>query len=188
MHDRSDGGLFTTLVEMAFAGHCGLTLESQRSELLTPVSVSMKSLGLCCRLNLKASICGRKPACSRPAHARLWGRRNRISRSDFPRFATSRVLCAGRARPAAGRRSAINCRAFAIILSVLRRRSQRLRMTADPGLSMTVPAGVTAALLAPMVQPGVKPKVAILREQGVNSQWKWRPRSRPQALKPLMCI
>jgi phosphoribosylformylglycinamidine synthase len=26
-HDRSDGGLFTTLVEMAFAGHCGLTID-----------------------------------------------------------------------------------------------------------------------------------------------------------------
>ena len=26
-HDRSDGGLFTTLVEMAFAGHCGLIID-----------------------------------------------------------------------------------------------------------------------------------------------------------------
>src|SRR5262245_52595546 len=25
-HDRSDGGLFATLVEMAFAGHCGLNV------------------------------------------------------------------------------------------------------------------------------------------------------------------
>ena len=41
---------------------------------------------------------------------------------------------------------------------------------ADPGLSMAVPAGVTAALVAPMVSLGVKPRVAILREQGVNSQ------------------
>ncbi|MCW9018180.1 MAG: phosphoribosylformylglycinamidine synthase, partial [Kangiellaceae bacterium] len=28
-HDRSDGGLFTTLVEMAFAGHCGLNIDLQ---------------------------------------------------------------------------------------------------------------------------------------------------------------
>jgi phosphoribosylformylglycinamidine synthase len=26
-HDRSDGGLFSTLVEMAFAGHCGLDID-----------------------------------------------------------------------------------------------------------------------------------------------------------------
>ena len=25
-HDRSDGGLFVTLLEMAFAGHCGLDI------------------------------------------------------------------------------------------------------------------------------------------------------------------
>ena len=36
MHDRSDGGLFTTLVEMAFAGHCGLTLEVPDDEPLLP--------------------------------------------------------------------------------------------------------------------------------------------------------
>jgi phosphoribosylformylglycinamidine synthase len=26
-HDRSDGGLFTTLLEMSFAGHCGLKVD-----------------------------------------------------------------------------------------------------------------------------------------------------------------
>ncbi|MFV8147970.1 AIR synthase-related protein, partial [Enterobacter cloacae complex sp.6722787] len=26
-HDRSDGGLFVTLVEMAFAGHCGINVD-----------------------------------------------------------------------------------------------------------------------------------------------------------------
>ena len=26
-HDRSDGGLFTTLCEMAFAGRCGLDID-----------------------------------------------------------------------------------------------------------------------------------------------------------------
>ncbi|MGX8895271.1 AIR synthase-related protein, partial [Enterobacter cloacae] len=26
-HDRSDGGLFVTLAEMAFAGHCGLNVD-----------------------------------------------------------------------------------------------------------------------------------------------------------------
>ena len=36
MHDRSDGGLFTTLVEMAFAGHCGLTLDIPKNEPLLP--------------------------------------------------------------------------------------------------------------------------------------------------------
>ena len=29
-HDRSDGGLFVTLTEMAFAGHCGLDIQLDR--------------------------------------------------------------------------------------------------------------------------------------------------------------
>jgi phosphoribosylformylglycinamidine synthase len=33
-HDRSDGGAFTTLVEMAFAGRSGLTLEVDDAECL----------------------------------------------------------------------------------------------------------------------------------------------------------
>ena len=28
-HDRSDGGLITTLLEMAFAGNCGIEIEMQ---------------------------------------------------------------------------------------------------------------------------------------------------------------
>jgi phosphoribosylformylglycinamidine synthase len=31
-HDRSDGGLITTLLEMAFAGNCGLAIDIQKSE------------------------------------------------------------------------------------------------------------------------------------------------------------
>jgi len=33
-HDRSDGGLFTTLAEMAFAGHCGLNVEIPETDAL----------------------------------------------------------------------------------------------------------------------------------------------------------
>ena len=35
-HDRSDGGLFTTLVEMAFAGHCGLDIDLSELSLINP--------------------------------------------------------------------------------------------------------------------------------------------------------
>ena len=31
-HDRSDGGLFVTLVEMAFAGRCGLEIDLESAE------------------------------------------------------------------------------------------------------------------------------------------------------------
>src|SRR3546814_9140036 len=41
-HDRSDGGLLTTVVEMAFVGHCGLSLKSEEhtSELQSLMRIS----------------------------------------------------------------------------------------------------------------------------------------------------
>ena len=42
-HDRSDGGLFTTLAEMAFAGHCGVDIQLQALGAEDNVPYSMKN-------------------------------------------------------------------------------------------------------------------------------------------------
>ena len=42
--------------------------------------------------------------------------------------------------------------------------------TADPGLSMTLGFNPDEDITAPFISTGIRPKVAILREQGVNSQ------------------
>jgi phosphoribosylformylglycinamidine synthase len=39
-HDRSDGGLITTLLEMAFAGNCGMDVEISRGEVASPLQSS----------------------------------------------------------------------------------------------------------------------------------------------------
>ena len=55
-HDRSDGGLITTLLEMAFAGNCGMEIEvkSQKSEVrseeITAILFS-EELGLSYRIS-----------------------------------------------------------------------------------------------------------------------------------------
>jgi phosphoribosylformylglycinamidine synthase len=38
-HDRSDGGLITTLLEMAFSGNCGIDLSIEAQETLSPLAV-----------------------------------------------------------------------------------------------------------------------------------------------------
>jgi len=50
-HDRSDGGLFTTLVEMAFAGHCGLEIELPQDDAAT----SAPALAVTTRRQIKGS-------------------------------------------------------------------------------------------------------------------------------------
>ncbi len=169
LHDRSDGGLFTTLVEMAFAGHCGLTLEVPKGELLLPFLFN-EELGVVLQIE--------------PESLSLW--------SETARARGLRMLDLGAPQPdhqiqifQDSQPVACYARgALAQCWSTVSYQLQGLRDhpecveeafsaladDSDPGLSMTVPAGVTAALLAPMVHTGVKPKVAILREQGVNSQ------------------
>jgi phosphoribosylformylglycinamidine synthase len=48
-HDRSDGGLFATLAEMAFAGHCGLDITLAAGESHLRQNSSRKNWGPCCR-------------------------------------------------------------------------------------------------------------------------------------------
>ena len=49
-HDRSDGGVFATLVEMAFAGHCGLDIKLPAGGATAPPArCSPKNSASCCR-------------------------------------------------------------------------------------------------------------------------------------------
>ena len=47
-HDRSDGGLVTTLCEMAFAGHCGLDIELDGIGDALPVLFNEVTVCKCC--------------------------------------------------------------------------------------------------------------------------------------------
>ena len=57
-----------------------------------------------------------------------------------------------------------------MIRSAPTRSSRRRRAEADPGLRSTLSFDPEEDIAAPYVARGVRPAVAILREQGVNSQ------------------
>ena len=84
LHDRSDGGLVTTLLEMAFAGNCGISVDLNDAAAADAIEAlfseelgfvlevpppcgppSLASCGLRCRL--ESSACARR--CSRPPHS-----------------------------------------------------------------------------------------------------------------------
>ena len=67
-HDRSDGGVFTTLCEMAFAGRCGLDIDADNADL--QAFLSMRNPVSCCRS--ARNTCRRYARlCSSPAFPRL---------------------------------------------------------------------------------------------------------------------
>jgi phosphoribosylformylglycinamidine synthase len=169
-HDRSDGGLFATLCEMAFAGNCGFDLQLPAtgsaiaqlfSEELGAV-VQLRAADLA-RLQTIFAAHGLASALTdlgevqtsqtlRIVHA---GDTLEFSRSELRRAwsETSHRMRLLRDDPESAREE------FAAQLQL-----------DDPGLSFKLGFDAQADIAAPYVNTGARPRVAVLREQGVNSQ------------------
>ena len=171
-HDRSDGGLFVTALEMALAGHCGITLELADGETLA--QLFNEELGWLIQVPAadwpalqagleQAGLADAAQVIGRPLHAGGGAARLRIEQAG--QAIVDQPL--GELARAWGQSS---------------HRMQRLRdhpECADeefaalgdwdrPGLKADLSFELSAA---PAIQPGSSsPRVAILREQGVNGQ------------------
>ena len=169
-HDRSDGGLLITLCEMAFAAHCGL-------ELAPDVSAG----------DLNALLF------SEEAGAVIQVEEAQIETFSILADATGMADCIHRlGRPVPGDRLSISCEgelvldeslpALQKIWSETSHAVQRLRDNPDcadqelDGLGNWQHAGINPQLTfdcrqgpaVPKISRGLRPAVAILREQGVN--------------------
>jgi len=168
-HDRSDGGLLVTLLEMAFAGHCGLALE-----LSTLPGAALDTL-----FNEEVG------AVLQVAHAQLAALRSRAAELGLGDC----VHVIGQA--VAGDAITVT-EGDQVLLRDSRARLQQLwartsyeiqalrdhpdcareeyeRHTAEnPGLSVVLSYDASLDISAPYIVTGVRPRVAILREQGVN--------------------
>jgi phosphoribosylformylglycinamidine synthase len=170
-HDRSDGGLFATLVEMAFAGHCGLdiALPAQRGAALAQlfaeepgVVVQIMAgdepafLAILARHGLgEAALRLGAPVSERQVQIRVGDTVFDESLMELRRAwsETSWQLRRLRDDPQCADEE------FAA-LSAAEQPPLQVALSFDPGDDIT----------APYVARGVRPAVAILREQGVNSQ------------------
>jgi len=170
-HDRSDGGLFTTLCEMAFAGHCGIDITLPISPLLDPLAFLFnEELGAVIQVpadRLKAVE--RRFADLDLGHC--WRPLGTVNSTDHIRFSCQGELLFDRPR-----------KALQALWSETSYRLQALRdhpdcansefdslQDDDPGLSVSLSFDVAEDIAAPMIADGLRPAVAILREQGVNS-------------------
>ena len=173
-HDRSDGGLFVTLAEMAFAGHCGLDMDltALGSDSL-PVLFS-EELGAV----LQVRTADVPVVVGRFAAAGLGAMTHRIGTAtpgDTVRFSAhgsevyrgSRVelhrAWAELSHAIQSRRDNPDC---------AREEYDTLLDGDDPGLSAVLTYATADDVAAPFIATGVRPRVAILREQGVNGQYE----------------
>jgi len=170
-HDRADGGLLVTLLEMAFAGHCGLDIALPAARGAALAQLFAEEPGVVVQL-----LAG-----DEPAFAALLARHGlgaAALRLGTPLRELRVQISVGATR-------------FEEAWADLRRawsetswRLRRLRddpqcadeefaaqsAADDAGLTVDLKFDPDEDLAAPYIARGVRPAVAILREQGVNSQ------------------
>ncbi|MEZ9874696.1 phosphoribosylformylglycinamidine synthase [Vibrio breoganii] len=170
-HDKGDGGLFVTLAEMAFAGHCGVKADISELGEDTLATLFNEELGAVVQVKnedleqVRAVLTANGlEACSHVIGS--------VEASDsFEIFANGSAII---------ERSRIELRT---IWAETTHKMQELRDNpacadqefaakkdnSDPGLNVDLTFDVREDVAAPYIATGVKPKMAILREQGVNS-------------------
>ena len=171
-HDRSDGGVIVTLLEMAFAGHCGLEIQLEgwaeaalralfNEELGAVVQVAQANREAFEALLVKHGLAGMSYRIGHPKEKlgiKLFhGGEKQFAWKWTELFAawneTSHHMQRLRDNP----------------LSADAELEWRLD-DADPGISPKLSFDPADDVAAPAIAKGSRPRVAILREQGVNGQ------------------
>ena len=168
-HDRSDGGLFATLVEMAFAGRCGLDIQLQDQNLFT--LLFNEELGAVVQVSLENETAFRKvfaqqglEDCVHSLGAATEDEAIQIKWNDelilsSDRASLQKTWAETSYRMQAERdNEACAQQEFDAIEQV------------DPGLNSKLSFDPAEDVAAPYLNLDVRPSMAILRDQGVNGQ------------------
>jgi phosphoribosylformylglycinamidine synthase len=172
-HDRSDGGLIVTLCEMAFAGHCGFDVEIPLTTGGVIAPLFAEELGVVLQIR-SSDVADVEQILSQQGLADLSVVLGRVTVGD------DLLIRAGRG-------------AHRLVMHDSRTRLHRLwsetsyRLQAlrddpdcakeeydsradsgDPGLSARLAFDPSEDIAAPFIARGARPRLAILREQGVN--------------------
>jgi phosphoribosylformylglycinamidine synthase len=173
-HDRSDGGLFTALVEMAFAAHCGVDIQLGQ---LAGSGHAMEAL-FSEELGLVFQIEDEKLA-QVTDFADKHGLTNclfpvgRVNNRDEITIALGQenIYCSSRIElQRVWSRTSYQLQSLRDNSDCAQEEYDRILEAKDPGMNVELAFDVNEDISAPFINVGVKPKIAILREQGVNGQ------------------
>ncbi len=172
-HDRSDGGLFAAVCEMAFAAHCGVTLDLDAlgAEGATePLLAALFNEELGALLQVRAE--DRDKVLARLAQEQLQAQAvGSPNASDEIRFARrAQTVFAERRIDLQRAWSETTWRMQAIRDNpeCAREEYDRILDARDPGLHAQLGFDAAENVAAPYIAARARPRIAILREQGVN--------------------
>ncbi|MFA0412778.1 phosphoribosylformylglycinamidine synthase [Vibrio renipiscarius] len=175
-HDKGDGGLFVTLAEMAFAGHCGVNADIAALGEDTLAALFNEELGAVIQVRnddldvvLSTLAANGLEACSHVIGSVVDSDEIVIKSGEsvvIERNRTElRTIWAQTTHKMQGLRDNPVC---------ADQEHEAKKDNSDPGLNVKLSFDVNEDIAAPyinapMINKGAKPKMAILREQGVNS-------------------
>ncbi|OCG19514.1 phosphoribosylformylglycinamidine synthase [Gilliamella sp. wkB108] len=170
-HDRSDGGLFVTLAEMAFAGHCGIDVDISvlghdviaslfNEELGAVIQVANNRLDevISCFNQFGLSHAVHVLGCAKIGKQFIVRNQSAVVFSEAR--STLRTWWAETTWQMQRLRDNPNC---------ADQEHQAKQNENDPGLNVQLTFNPQEDIAAPYIAKNIKPKVAVLREQGVNS-------------------
>ncbi len=166
-HDRSDGGVITTLLEMAFASHCGLDITTDspiealfNEELGCVIQVTQSNKPKVLAALTKAGLANHT---STIATINTLDSINIFSNEQQiysqPR-ATLHTLWSSTSYAIAKLRDNPDC---------AQQEFDAIAQTTD-GIKIDLSFELDKSIITPYIKTNIKPKIAILREQGVNAQ------------------
>jgi len=171
-HDRSDGGLFACLAEMCFAGHCGASVTLDRLGTDPVAALFAEELGAVIQVPRAEVpvVMAQLTAHGLGDLVHRLGEPDSLDRIDFL-FTGQPVLSESRVElQRAWSETTFRMQALRDNPACAREEYDALLDASDPGLCPRVPFDPEEDIAAPLVATGVRPRLAVLREQGVNGQ------------------
>jgi phosphoribosylformylglycinamidine synthase len=174
-HDRSDGGLYAAACEMAFAAHCGLTLDIDALCTGTGPEAALGAL-FCEELGalLQVRAAERDAVLARLRAENLQAQavgapdasgEIRVFCGAAPLFAQTRI-----ALQRAWSETTWRMQALRDNPEGAQQEYDRILDAGDPGLHARLGFDPAEDVAAPYIARGARPRIAVLREQGVNGQ------------------
>ncbi|ENM5897921.1 phosphoribosylformylglycinamidine synthase [Vibrio mimicus] len=170
-HDKGDGGLLVTLAEMAFAGHCGIKANIDSLGDDTLAALFNEELGAVVQVKndelntvLATLAAHGLEVCSHVIGEVEASDRLLITRGEEVLIERSRTELRTIWAEMTHKMQALRDNSACADQEFAAKQDNR-----DPGLNASLTYDVLSDVAAPYIAKGARPKMAILREQGVNS-------------------
>lgn len=171
-HDRSDGGLFTTVAEMAFAGHTGVTVELDNLGVDDLAVLFSEELGAVIQVKTedREDVLNILSGHGLANCIYTIGTLNNEDRIIFKREGRDVINETRTYFRSIWAETTYHMQAMRDNPACAKSEFDAKNDEKDPGLNVKLTFNINEDVAAPFIASGVSPRIAILREQGVNSQ------------------